>query len=113
MYNNRPNYSQELKRVLAWPSSHYSNYPWSFFFFIGNLVAQDVVAILIYLFDFFINLKDVCVNVVYGNAQVLEEELNLLLLGFFGMAFHMVLSYHINFINRKCCIQHTYAMFFY
>ena len=29
--NNRPNYIQELKRVLAWPSSHYSNYPWSFF----------------------------------------------------------------------------------
>ena len=46
--NNRPNYSQELKRVLAWPSSHYSNYPWSFFFFMGNLVAHDVVAILIY-----------------------------------------------------------------
>ena len=35
--NNRPNYSQELKRVLAWPSSHYSNYPWSFFFSWGIL----------------------------------------------------------------------------
>ena len=46
--NNRPNYSQELKRVLAWPSSHYSNYPWSFFFFMGNLVAHDIVAILLY-----------------------------------------------------------------
>ena len=67
--NNRPNYSQELKRVLAWPSSHYSNYPWSFFVFMGNLVTHDVVAILIYFWFiytlfFYINLKDVCVNVV-------------------------------------------------
>ena len=46
--NNWPNYSQELKRVLAWPSSHYSNYPWSFFFFMGNLVAHDVLSILCY-----------------------------------------------------------------
>ena len=29
--NSRPNYSQELKRILAWPSSYYSNYAWSFF----------------------------------------------------------------------------------
>ena len=67
--NNRPNYSQELKRVLAWPSSHYSNYPWSFFFFMGNLVAHDVVASLNYFFFiytlfFLINLKDVCVKVM-------------------------------------------------
>ena len=67
--NNRPNYSQELKGVLAWPSSHYSNYRWWIFFFIGNLIAHDVLAILIslrfiYTFLFFINLKDVCVNVV-------------------------------------------------
>ena len=67
--NSRPNYSQELKRVLAWPSSHYSNYPWSFFFFMGNLVAHDVVEILIYFcfiytLFFFIILKDVCVNVM-------------------------------------------------
>ena len=55
--NNTPNYSQELKRVLAWLSSHYSNYPWSFFFFMGNLVAHDVMASLI-------NLKYVCVNVM-------------------------------------------------
>ena len=48
---------------------------------------------------------------MYGNAQVLDEELNLLLLGFFGMVFHMVLSFHINLINRKCCNQHTYAIF--
>ena len=66
---NRPNYSQELKRVLAWPSSDYSNYPWLFFFFMGNLVAHDVMAILlyfgfIYALFFFINLKDVCVNVM-------------------------------------------------
>ena len=46
--NNRPNYRQELKRVLAWPSSDYSNYPWSFFVFMGNLVADDVMASLIY-----------------------------------------------------------------
>ena len=48
--NNRPNYSQELRRVLAWPRSYYSNYPWSFFFFMGNLVAHDVMARLIYFF---------------------------------------------------------------
>ena len=47
--NNIPYYSQELKRVLAWPCSHYSNYTWSFFVFIGNLVADDAVASLIYL----------------------------------------------------------------
>ena len=46
--NNRPNYRQELNRVLTWPSSHYSNYPWSFFFFKGNLVTHDVVASLFY-----------------------------------------------------------------
>ena len=47
--NNIPYYRQELKRVLAWPSSQYSNYPWSFLVFMGNLVAHDVVASLIYL----------------------------------------------------------------
>ena len=67
--NNRPNYSQELKRVLAWPSSHYSNHPSSFFVFMGNQVAHDVLASLIYFyfiytFFFFINLKDVCVYVL-------------------------------------------------
>ena len=46
--NNIPNYRQELKRVLAWPSSHYSNYPWSFFFFMGNLLAHEVMTSLIY-----------------------------------------------------------------
>ena len=53
--NNRPNYSQELKRILAWPSSHYSHYHLSFFFFMGNLVALDVVAILIYFSNIFIH----------------------------------------------------------
>ena len=66
--NNRQNYSQESKRVLAWQSSYYSNYPWSFFFFMEKLIAHDVVAILIYFCFiytfFFINLKDVCVNVM-------------------------------------------------
>ena len=46
--NNRPNYSQELLMVLAWPSSHYSNFPWSFFVFMGNLVAHEAMARLIY-----------------------------------------------------------------
>ena len=50
--NNRPNYSQELKRFLAWPSSHYSNYPWSFFVLMGNLIADDAMASLIYFFLF-------------------------------------------------------------
>ena len=67
--NNRPNYSQEMKRVLAWPSSHYSNYPWSFFVFMGNLVAHDAVTSLIYFCSvytlfyiyIYINLKDICV----------------------------------------------------
>ena len=67
--NNIPYYSQELKRVLTWPSSHYSNYPWSFFVFMGNLVTDDVVASLIYFcfiyaLFFFINLKDICVYVM-------------------------------------------------
>ena len=48
--NNKINYSKKLRRVLAWPSSHYSNYPWSFFVFIGNLVAHDVLASLIYFY---------------------------------------------------------------
>ena len=50
--NNIPYYSQELKRVLGWPSSHYSNYPWSFFVFMGSLVANDAVGSLIFLFLF-------------------------------------------------------------
>ena len=48
--NNRPHYSQELKRVLAWQNSHYSNYPWSSFFFMGNLVAHGVLASLTFFY---------------------------------------------------------------
>ena len=48
--NNRPNYSQELKRALAWPCCHYSNHPWSFFVFLGNHVALNVLASLIYFY---------------------------------------------------------------
>ena len=48
--DNRPNYSQELRRVLEWLNSHYSNYPWSFFVFMGNLVDHDSVASLIYFY---------------------------------------------------------------
>ena len=67
--NSRPNYSQELNRVLAWPSSHYSNYCCSFFFFMANLVAHDVLAILIYFYSiytlfYFINLKYIRVYVM-------------------------------------------------
>ena len=36
--------------VLAWPSSHYSNDPWSSFVFMGNLVAHDVMVSLIYFY---------------------------------------------------------------
>ena len=66
---SRPYYSQEMKKVLAWPSAHYSNYAWSFFVFMGNLVAHDVVGSLIYFcfvytFFLFINLKDICVYVM-------------------------------------------------
>ena len=48
-----------------------------------------------------------------GNAQVLDEELNLLWLGFLGMVFYMLLAFHINLINSKCYIQHTYAIYIY
>ena len=48
--NNKPNYSHELKRVLAWPSSPYLNYPLSFFVFMGNLVDHDVLASSIYFY---------------------------------------------------------------
>ena len=43
-----------------------------------------------------------------GNAQALDEELNLLWPGFLGMVFHMLLAFCINLINSKCCIQRTY-----
>ena len=67
-----------------------------------NLVVQDVVASLIYFFFiytifFFINLKVLCVNVIDRNAQVLDEELNLLWPGFLGMVFHMLLAFRRKF----------------
>ena len=72
--NNSPNYSHELKKVFAWPSSHYSNHPWSFFIFMGNPIAHDILASLIYFYFIsiyiFINLKEICVYVMEGNAQV-------------------------------------------
>ena len=115
--NNRPNYSQELKRDLALPSSHYSNYPWLFFVIMGNLVAHDAMVSLInfyfiYILFSFINLKDICVYVMLGNSQVLVKELNLLWPGILGMVFHMLLAFHINLINSKCCIKYPYASFF-
>ena len=51
-------------------------------------------------------------NLMYGIAEVLDEELNLLGLGFLGMVFYMLLAFHINLINSKCYIQHTDAIFF-
>ena len=110
--NKRPNYSEELKRVLARPSFHYANYPWSFFFFMWNLVTQDVVTSLIYFFFiytfFYIYLIVLCVNVMEGSAQVLDQELNLFWTGFLGMVFHMLLAFQINVTSSKCCIQHNY-----
>ena len=50
---NRPYYSQEMKRVLAWPSAHYSNYPWSIFVFMGNLVADDAMTSLICFYSIY------------------------------------------------------------
>ena len=61
---------------------------------------------------FLINLKDVCLNVLEGNATILDEELNLLWLGFLGMVFDMLLTFHINLMKSKCYIQHTYAIFY-
>ena len=74
------------------------------FYFISDLFMH---------YFFFINLKDVCVNVVWGNAQVLEEELNLLWLGFLGMVFDMLIAFHINLIKSMCYIQHPYAIFLF
>ena len=60
----------------------------------GNLVAHDVVASLNYLFYLyiiiFINLKDISLYVMLGNAHVLDEELNLLLL---GIPYHTIISH--------------------
>ena len=79
----------------------------------GNLVAYDAMVslsnfYLIFILFSFINIKDICVYVMLGNAQVLDEELNLLWPGFLGMVFHMLLAFHINLINSKYCIQYTF-----
>ena len=55
--NNRANYNQEYKRALAWPNTHYSNHPWSFFVFMENLVAHDVLTSLIYFYYIYIYYK--------------------------------------------------------
>ena len=79
--NNIPYYSQELKRVLAWLSSHYSNYPWSFFVFMGNLVTDDVVASLIYfcfiyaLFFFYKSKRYMCLCNV-GKCSSFRQRVN-------------------------------------
>ena len=113
--NNRPNYSQELKRVLAWPSSHYSNYPLSFFFFMHNLLAHDVVATLIYFcfsytLFFLINLKEVCVNV--GKCSSFRRIVKPFLAWFSWDGILYATSISQNLIKKKCYIQHTYAIFF-
>ena len=51
--------------------------------FIHNNIARILHDILNNYYGLEINLKDICVNVMYRNAQVLDEELNLLFLGFF------------------------------
>ena len=43
---------------------------------------------------------------------MLDEELNLLWPGFLGMVFYILIAFHINLTNSKCCTQHTYANFF-
>ena len=82
-----------------------------------NLVSRDAVVNLIFLYFiytlfYFINLKDICAYAMLANAKVLEKELNLLWPGFLGMVCYMLLAFHINLINSKCCTQHTYANFF-
>ena len=91
-----------------------------FYSFMANPVVHDVMENLIYFWFiytlfcfFFINLKDVWVNVVKENAQVLDEDLKLLWLCFLGMVFDMLLAFEINLIKSKCYIQHTYAIFLF
>ena len=116
--NNKPNYSEEMKRVLARLSSHYSNYWLSFFVFMGNLVAHDVMASLIYfrfiytllLLLFYKSKRYMCLCNV-GKCSIFRRRVKPYFAWVFWEVFHMVLSFHINLINRKCCIQHTYAIF--
>ena len=76
--NNRPNDSEELKMVLAWPSSHYSNYPWLFFCFHGKSCSSwchgkfNLFMFYLYIIIIFINLKDICVYVMWGNEWQLQ-----------------------------------------
>ena len=62
----------------------------------------------LYIIFFYINLKVLCDNVMEGNTKVLDEKLNLLWPGLLKMLLHMLLAFHINSINSKCYIQHTY-----
>ena len=107
--NNRPNYSQEFKMVLAWPSSHYSNYHWSFFFFKWNLVAHDVMASLIYLFfiyTFFLykSKRYMCLCIV-RKCSSLRRRVKPSLICFFWDGIPYATT---NFIYSKCCIKYTY-----
>ena len=113
--NNKPNYSKELKRLLAWPSSHYSNYPWSFFFFMENLVAHDVVASLFYFYFiytlFFYKSKWYMCLCNVRKCSSFRRRVKPSFAWFFwdGIPYGTIIF--INWINRKCCIQHTYAIF--
>ena len=99
--NNRPNYSQEMKRVLAWLSSHYSNYHWSFFVFMGNLVAHDVVASLIYfcfiyeLLLFFYKPKRYMCLCNVGKCSSFRRRVKPSFAWFFwdGIPYHTIISY--------------------
>ena len=108
--NNRPNQSQELRRILAWPSSYYSNYPCSFFVFMGNLVSHDVLASLIYfyfiytLFLLYKFKRYMCVRIV-RKCSSLRRKVKPSLACFFWDCIPYVTT---NLINSKCCIQHTY-----
>ena len=88
----------------------------SFFVFMGNLVAHDVVARLNYfyfiytLFFLYKSNRYTCLCNV-RKCSSFRRRVRPLWPGFLGMVFHMLLVFHINFINNKCCIQHTYAIF--
>ena len=87
-----------MKRGLAWPSSQYSNYSWSFFVFMGNLVAHDASASLIYFHFiytfFFINLKDMCLCNV-GKCPSLGQRVKLSFAWFFwdGITYGTIISH--------------------
>ena len=67
---------------------------------------------LFYLYIFFIyksNRYTCLCNV--GKCSSFRRRVKPLWPGFLGMVFHILLVFHINFINSKCCIQYTYAIF--